>query len=231
MGDAHLSPERAASGPRSKVATRDPGRRVHRARSSFCREGDLLTISHAGRIVRLKHAVGLAHIALLLRHPRQQFHVNDLLARTRHGGQSTGDVSAGAAAEAADLSVRADLGDAGAILDPEAKAAYRRRLAELREELEEATACNDIGRTARAQKEIEFVGHELERSMGPGGRDRRAVAATERARVAVAKAIKYALGKIAKQDAAVADHLRRDIHTGYCCVYEPAAVDSLLWDV
>jgi tetratricopeptide (TPR) repeat protein len=221
--------ERAAAGPRGKIVQLVPrAAGSDRERSSFRRAGDIWTISHAGRTIRLRHGVGLGHIALLLEHPRQPFHVNDLLAQARQAGRAGGDLPAAAAA---DLPVRADLGDAGEILDSEAKAAYRQRLAELREELEGAIACNDLGRTERAQAEIEFVRGELERSMGLGGRDRRAAAATERARVAVAKAIKYALGKIAEQDVALAGHLERAVRTGYFCAYEPAAGDSPVWDV
>jgi nucleoside-diphosphate-sugar epimerase len=58
-----------------------------------------------------------------------------------------------------------------------------------------------------------------------------AAAAAERARVAVTKAIKYALGKIAEQDAALADHLRRSVRTGYFCAYDPSPADPIVWDV
>jgi hypothetical protein len=41
----------------------------------------------------------------------------------------------------------------------------------------------------------------------------------------------YALGKIAGQDAALADHLRRSARTGYFCAYDPSAADPIVWDV
>jgi hypothetical protein len=70
--------------------------------------------------------------------------------------------------------VRADLGDAGVLLDATAKAAYRARLAELRAELEEAEGFNDPARAAKARQETEFLVAELARAVGLGGRDRRA---------------------------------------------------------
>ena len=65
---------------------------------------------------------------------------------------------------------RPGLGDAGAILDARAKAEYRRRLAELEEEVEEARAFGDDERAARAAEEREFLVAELAaRSASAGG--------------------------------------------------------------
>ena len=63
--------------------------------------------------------------------------------------------------------------------------------------------------------------------MGLGGRDRRAASASERARVAVTKAIRYALGKIAEHDAALAEHLEIAVRTGTYCAYAPADRDRI----
>ena len=87
-----------------------------------------------------------------------------------------------------ELAVRRDLGDAGALLDATAKAAYRARLTELRAELEEAEGRNDPARAATARQEREFLVQELARAVGLGGRDRRAAAHAERARPGVCQA-------------------------------------------
>lgn len=81
-------------------------------------------------------------------------------------------------------------GDAGALLDAQAKAAYRRRLQDLRADADEAEAMGDGERAARARQEIDALAHELARAVGLGGRDRRAAAPAERARVNVSRAIK-----------------------------------------
>ena len=47
--------------------------------------------------------------------------------------------------------MRPDLGDAGALLDATAKAAYQTRLEELRAELEEAEGFNDPARATKAR--------------------------------------------------------------------------------
>ena len=74
------------------------------------------------------------------------------------------------------------LGDAGEILDTRAKDAYRRRLAEIEDDIEQARATGDAERAAQADAEHDFLVRELSRAVGLGGRDRRAASASERAR-------------------------------------------------
>ena len=76
------------------------------------------------------------------------------------------------------------LGDAGEMLDARAKDAYRRRLAEIEEDIEEARASGDAERAAQADAERDFLVRELSRAVGLGGRERRAGSASERARAA-----------------------------------------------
>ena len=49
------------------------------------------------------------------------------------------------------------LGDAGEMLDDQAKAAYRRRLSDLREELEEAKELGNVQRAEQAEQEIDAL--------------------------------------------------------------------------
>src|SRR5262249_307498 len=120
------------------------------------------------------------------------------------------------------------LTDAGDVLDPQAKAAYKRRLAELRAELEEAQAFNDLGRSARAQEEIDFLVRELARAVGLGARSRKAASPHERARVNVTRAIKSAIDKIGKNHPSLGQHLTQAIKTGTFCLYTPRALSVLL---
>jgi hypothetical protein len=58
---------------------------------------------------------------------------------------------------------------------PQAKAAYRKRLDDLRgEELDEAQGWSDPEGAAKLSKETDFLTHELARAVGLRGRDRRA---------------------------------------------------------
>ena len=56
---------------------------------------------------------------------------------------------------------------------------------------------------------------------GLGGRTRAFPDQPERARVAVGKAIRRALVKIAEADAVIGEHLRQTVHTGVRCSYWP----------
>jgi hypothetical protein len=53
------------------------------------------------------------------------------------------------------------LGDAGPLLDAEATRAYRRRIEELREDLDEARRANDLGRIARTTAELNVLREQL----------------------------------------------------------------------
>jgi hypothetical protein len=101
---------------------------------------------------------------------------------------------------------RGEPGDAGEML-AEAKAAYKRRLSELREELEEAKERGNEERVARAEDEIEA----LSRAVGLGGRDRRAGSPEERARLSVSRAIKAAIKRIEEKRPEVTRYLTSTI--------------------
>ena len=113
------------------------------------------------------------------------------------------------------------LGDAGALLDARAKAAYRRRLAEIEEDLEEANAAADVARAAQADAEREFLVRELSRAVGLSGRDRRAGSASERARAAVTRALRQAIARIEEHHPEAGNHLQRAVRTGTYCAYLP----------
>jgi tetratricopeptide (TPR) repeat protein len=124
-----------------------------------------------------------------------------------------------------------DLPPAGEILDPEAKAAYRRRLADLEEDAREAEAWRDAERAARAREEMEFLRQELAGAFGLGGRDRRAASAAERARVNVTRAIKAALVRIREHSPDLHHHLDTAIRTGTFCSYTPDPRVPISWQL
>jgi hypothetical protein len=113
------------------------------------------------------------------------------------------------------------LGDAGELLDPQAKNAYRRRLKEIDADLEDARLMGDLGRVAQVEAERDFLLRELSRAVGLGGRERRAGSASERARVSVTRAVRHAMSRIREHNPALGEHLDRTIRTGTYCVYLP----------
>ena len=116
------------------------------------------------------------------------------------------------------------------MLDEQAKVAYRRRLSELREELEEAKELGNVERAEQAEQEIDALTSELSRAVGLGGRNRRAASASERARQSIAKTIKSVLDRIAQSDAALGDLLLRCIKTGNFCSYQPDPDFPIAWE-
>jgi tetratricopeptide (TPR) repeat protein len=189
-------------------------------RRLFRKDGDYWTVVFTGEPIRVKDAKGLHYIALLLRHPGMEFSAIELANMIENGGS---EVAQHGRIHSSDpgIEVRADLGDAGIILDEHAKADYRRRLKELREELEEAERFSDRDRQQGLRAEIEALATELRAAVGRRGFDRKAASHIERARSSVSKRIRFALKQIQQADAAAGSHLSESIRTGHRCVYLP----------
>jgi tetratricopeptide (TPR) repeat protein len=180
----------------------------------FRREGDYWSVSFDGHTVRVRDLKGMRYLARLLADPGREYHVLDLVAaETGSGAQVDSSHAAGLP--------RSALGDAGESLDAQAKDAYRRRLAEIDDDLDQARAIGDAERAAQADAERDFLVRELARAFGLGGRDRPAASASERARAAVTRAVRKAIARIAEHHAQLGEHLGRTIRTGTYCAYVP----------
>jgi tetratricopeptide (TPR) repeat protein len=224
VGAVHLAARAAPAGggsaaegraePRGRLDAaaelREQGSASAPHRDLFCREGDYWSVAFEGRLVRLRDRVGLRYLARLLADPGRELHVLDLVAGERGGPAPPSR-------------------DMGPVLDARAKEAYRRRLAEIEGDVEEAEANGDAGRAARAEQEREFLVRELSRAVGLGGRDRRGGSASERARASVTRALRQALSHVREHDPRLADHLDRTVSTGTCCAYRPDPLAPVSW--
>jgi hypothetical protein len=179
----------------------------------FRREADYWSLVFAGHTVRVRDLKGMRYLARLLADPGRDFHVLDLVA-----AESGRDAQV--ESRAAGMS-HATLGDAGEMLDARAKDAYRRRLGEIEEDIEHASAFGDTERAAQADAERDFLVRELARAVGLGGRDRRVASASERARVGVTRAVRHAIGRIGEHHPQLGEHLNRTVRTGTYCAYLP----------
>lgn len=184
-----------------------------KAANVFRRDGDYWTVAYRGRTSRLRDSLGLRAIAHLLANPGRQIPALEVAS----------------AARGAEGSAPCECRDP--LLDSRARTEYRQRLAELGEELEAATAANDLGRCQALQGEIEIVGEQLSTAVGLGGRDRRFSSANERARINVTRVVHGALDKLATADPGLGDHLSRSIHTGGLCSYDPDPATRPEWAV
>jgi hypothetical protein len=167
-----------------------------------------------GSTVRVRDLKGMHYLARLFADPGREYHVLDLVAA------ETSSVVQVDSSQPARIP-RSALGDAGEMLDAQAKDAYRRRLAEIDDDIEQAQAIGDGERAAQADAERDFLLRELSRAVGLSGRDRRAASASERARAGVTRAIRQAITRIAEHHPQLGEHLSRTIRTGTYCAYMP----------
>jgi hypothetical protein len=167
---------------------------------SLHREGDVWLVRWGARAVHLRDSRGMQLLAQLVTSPDHELHVLQLVT----GGDAP-----------------VDAGDAGAALDQRSIAAYRSRLLELREELDDAEARTDHGRIERSRTEIELLTEELSRAVGLGGRERRVGGAAERARTTAQKRIREAIRRIADELPELGAHLDHTVRTGLFCGYFP----------
>jgi tetratricopeptide (TPR) repeat protein len=190
----------------------------------FRREGDYWSVIFDGQTVRVRDIKGMRHLARLLADPGREFHVLDLVAaESGHGAEAENG-------PAADLP-RSAFGDAGELLDARAKEAYRRRLAEIDDDIAAARAMGDAERAAQADTERDFLVQELARAFGLSGRERRAASASERARAGVTRAIRQAIARIGDHHPRLGEHLGRTIRTGTYCEYSPDPRAPAGWEL
>jgi pimeloyl-ACP methyl ester carboxylesterase len=206
------------------MAMDDAGKAVRPTVATLAREGEYWTVSHGGRIVRIRHSKGMGHLAELLASPHRE---QDALAMA--AGRPSGRPGS-AELEDAGLVVARDT-DVGPALDETAKRAYRRRLEDLQDEIDDADANHDLERAASARLEHDAIVQELRDATGLGGRDRRAGSPAERARLNVTRAVRTAIQRIAEHDDRLAAHLGRFVRTGRVCVYSPDPSASIEWQV
>jgi hypothetical protein len=177
-------------------------------------EGEFWRIEYQGTAVMLRHSRGLTLLAHLVRCPGRAIHVRELDAMTPSGGAAL------PRPEAPDSDLIDVPGDVE-VLDRQALAEYRRRIAELRGEIEDADACGDAERVEALRAELDMLASELGSAVGTGGRVRRVPPEVERLRTAITRRIRSAIVKIAEHHPKLGAHLQAHISTGYTCAYEP----------
>ena len=121
------------------------------------------------------------------------------------------------------------LRDLGPALDAQAKHEFRQRITELRADIDDAQANNDLGRAESAEIELEAVMAALRSAVGLGGRNRPHGSGTERARVNVTRNLRRAISLIGQRLPALGAHLERSIRTGSECCYDPEPATALHW--
>ncbi|HEV7962681.1 MAG TPA: SpvB/TcaC N-terminal domain-containing protein [Actinoplanes sp.] len=168
------------------------------ALATCAREGRQWRISFGARTVRVRHSVGMFHLAVLLANANVEISAAELAAGVGRLRARTAMV-------------------AQPILDRSAIQRYRQRLAELRAEIDESGSGPERVDEARAERD--WLIAELGAGTSLGGRTRSFSDSAERARIAVGKAIRRAISQIHDADELVGEHLRRSVNTGMRCAY------------
>jgi hypothetical protein len=181
--------------------------------SLFLQQNDYWIVQYHGHAAFFKSTRGLCHLGVLLRDPGREFHVMDLLTTT----------------VAANRRIKTKPYAGIPVLDAQAKAEYKRRLNDLRADLNEAKQFNDPQRKAKIQNELQAISDRLASAVGLGGRNRKTSSDTERARSAVTKCIKKAIKKIGEAIPSLGYHFAARIKTGYFCSYNPNPDRIVAW--
>jgi len=187
----------------------------------FLWQNDYWTIRYHGHTALLKSTRGLHYLAVLLRDPGREFHVRELLARPM-------DVSTPVCSSRREWT-RPRLYGGFPVLDAQAKAEYKRRINDLRKDLNQAERFNDLQRKTEVQNELQAIVDYLASAVGLGGRDRKTSSGAERARSAVTKCIKKTIRKIGEAIPSLGYHLAARIKTGYFCSYNPHPDRPVAW--
>jgi len=178
------------------------------------REDDFWVVGFADARTRLPGSLGLRYLDLLVRNPGRELAAVDLVRLAAATGPAGPAPNADGLHDASGAS-------AADVLDRQARAAYRQRLADLDEELAEAQEWHDTERASRLRAEQDFLVRELAAATGLGGRPRRLGSESERARLNVTRAIRGAISRIRDRDPGAAAHLDQAVRTGTRCAYSP----------
>ncbi|MEW6154872.1 MAG: AAA family ATPase [Actinomycetota bacterium] len=160
------------------------------------RDGPVWRIGWAGRWASVADSKGMRDLARLLARPAQE--VPSLELAGSMAGRSPQPTVDGPAVEA-----------------------YRRRLLDLRAEIDDADEANDPERAARARIELDAIVEHLEMTLGLGGRPRAMRDEQERARQAVRARVRYAIARVSCEHPGLGRHLEGSVRTGRFCSYRP----------
>lgn len=166
---------------------------------------EICTMDHAGRRAELRSNKGLIDMCQLLSQPGKEIAALDLM---------------GAAVVA---------GDAGPILDAEARRQYEERIRDLQAEVDHAQSLGDQTSAALPQRELDQLVAQLTAAYGLGGRQRPVADPAERARSAVTHRIRDAITRVEAVHPKLGQHLRASVKTGRFCSYEPH--EAIAWEI
>jgi hypothetical protein len=199
------------------------GRHGGRIAVTCRRYGGRWRVEFGERAVIVPDSVGMSYLAMLTANPATEIAAVELAAGRGLLDRAAGDATVTRMRDTGTDGRTTVAESAQPVLDEVAWRAYRRRLAQLRTDIDASEQASDLVRAERLRAEQAWLVDELATATGLGGRRRQFSGATERARVSVGKAVRRAIERIGRCDPVIADELRTGVSTGVRCRYRPSS--------
>ncbi len=170
---------------------------------------------------------GMTLVQTMLRHPHRDFLALDLETAAKGADPANVDGAKGRRKGKKQEVMGATTPGALPTLDAAAVAAFKKRIAVLRAEEEEATDMSDAAGAERAREEREQIEDQLARDIGPGGRARDVAPEVDKARTRLSKAVDRAVADIGTDGhLALKQYLKNTLKTGFSLKYQPGEARS-----
>jgi hypothetical protein len=191
----------------------------------FRREGRYWVLAYEGVRTCVPDSKGLRVLAILLADPNREFCARGLV----HLVESPRPERSALAIDRNEAHIVDSEPGLDPLLDEQAKRTYRDHIASLREQIDEAMACNDPCRAGQLRERLDMIVRQLAAAVGLNGKDRPVGDNNERARQNVRKNIKSALVAIHAVHPALGRYLDRHVKTGRYCSYQPDPDRPVAW--
>jgi hypothetical protein len=183
---------------------------VNPRRNVFRLEGDIWTLTFAGKTIRLKDSLGLKCIAHLI--AKKRCEIDAVLLRAIVNGHIPVKPAAGIE-----------------VVDSQAIERYRIDCEDLLFQKEKAQENNDVARQEQLQTKIDALARQIASATGLGGRIRKSKDESANARISLTNAINRTIERIQPKHADLARHLDNSIRTGQSFCYAPET--DVAWDL
>ena len=183
---------------------------VNPRRNVFRLEGDIWTLTFAGKTIRLKDNLGLKCIAHLI--AKKRCEIDAALLRAIVNGHIPVKPAAGIE-----------------VVDSQAIERYRSDYEDLLFQRDKAQKNNDVARQEQLQTQIDALARQFASATGLGGRIRKSKDEFANARTSLTNAINRTIKRIQPKHADLARHLDNSIRTGQSFCYAPET--DVAWDL
>lgn len=165
--------------------------------SIFLQEKDVWRMEYDTCEIIMPDLKGYHDIQAMLGSPEKEFHCTELMGST--SSMDENDVT----------------------FDNRAHRAYKERIEDLRQEIEETDHLNDLGRKEKLQEELDKLIDHLSKNLAINKQARKLNPPSERARAAVTLRIRSSIKKITALHPSLGKHLGNSVRTGVFCRYSP----------